>query len=157
LRNEEPLTIAGETRDVLLVDDYAHHPTAIARTLSAARRRYPGRRLVAVYQPHMYSRTLTFFDQFLRAFDEADEVIIVDIYPGREHDTGLVHSRDLVAALQKQPRFAQSSTWVLHGGNVRETARLLRRTLRSGDLAIIMGAGDIYQVTEDILQENTRI
>ncbi len=155
IRNEEPLTIAGETRDVLLVDDYAHHPTAIARTLNAARRRYPGRRLVAVYQPHMYSRTLTFFHQFLTAFDEADEVIIVDIYPGREHDSGQIHARDLVAALQQQPRFAQSDSWIMHGGSARETARLLRRTLRSGDLALIMGAGDIYQVTEELLKEST--
>src|SRR6185312_9861224 len=76
LRNEGPLFIGGKLRDVLLVDDYAHHPTAIARTLSAARRRYPDRRLVAVYQPHMYSRTKTFFGQFLTAFDEADEAII---------------------------------------------------------------------------------
>lgn len=155
LRNEEPLTIGGEVRDVLLVDDYAHHPTAITRTLQAARRRYPGRRLVAVYQPHMYSRTLTFFEQFLTAFDEADEVMIVDIYPGREHDSGQVHARDLVAALQQQPRFAQSDTWIMHGGSVRETARLLRRTLRSGDLALIMGAGDVYQVTEDLLKESS--
>lgn len=157
MRNTEPLMIAGEARDVLLVDDYAHHPTAIARTLTAARRRYPARRLVAVYQPHMYSRTQTFFEQFLTAFDEADEVIIVDIYPGREHDTGLIHARDLVAALQRQPRFAQSNTWIMHGGSVRETAKLLRRTLRAGDLALIMGAGDIYRVTEDLLQNNTGI
>lgn len=152
VRNTQPLLIAGERRDVLLVDDYAHHPTAIARTLQAARQRYPTRRLVAVYQPHMYSRTQTFFEQFLSAFNEADEVIIVDIYPGREHDTGQIHARDLVAALQRQPRFAQSTTWVMHGGSVRETAKLLRRTLRTGDLALIMGAGDIYRVTEDLLQ-----
>lgn len=157
VRNTEPLLLAGETRDVLLVDDYAHHPTAIARTLRAARQRYPARRLVAVYQPHMYSRTQTFFEQFLTAFDEADEVIIVDIYPGREHDTGQIHARDLVAALQRQPRFAQSANWIMHGGSVRETAKLLRRTLRTGDLALIMGAGDIYRVTEELLQQNTGV
>lgn len=151
LRNEEPLLLNGAKRDVLLVDDYAHHPTAIARTLSAARRRYPARRLVAVYQPHMYSRTKTFFEQFLTAFDEADEVIIVDIYPGREHDTGLVHARDLVAALRQQPHFARSGVQVLYGGSVRETADLLDKSLRDGDLAIIMGAGDVYQATEQLL------
>ncbi len=157
IRNEEPLRIGGELRDVILVDDYAHHPTAIARTLSAARLRYPERRLVAVYQPHMYSRTKTFFDQFLTAFDEADEVIIVDIYPGRERDTGLVHARELAEAIRRQPRFAQSGKQAIHGGSVKETAELLRNTLRSGDLAIIMGAGDIYQATEQLLQETTGI
>src|SRR5579885_2267752 len=154
IRNEGPLHLAGEIRDVLLVDDYAHHPTAIARTLSAARRRYPERRLVAVYQPHMYSRTKTFFEQFLSAFDEADEVIIVDIYPAREHDTGLVHSRELAEALSRQPLLAQRGTRVLYGGSVRETAELLRSTLRSGDLALIMGAGDVYQATEELLEES---
>ncbi len=153
IRNERPLRLAGELKDVILVDDYAHHPTAIARTLSAARQRYPERRLVAVYQPHMYSRTKTFFKQFLTAFDKADEVIIVDIYPAREHDTGLVHACELVEALRQQPRLVQAGAQVLHGGSVKEAAQLLRRTLRSGDLAIIMGAGDIYQATEELLQE----
>lgn len=64
LRNQEPIRIGGEMLDVILVDDYAHHPTAIAATLEAARRRFPGRRLVAVYQPHMYSRTRTFLSSF---------------------------------------------------------------------------------------------
>lgn len=157
IRNEEPLKLAGEARDAILVDDYAHHPTAIARTLEAARRRYPGRRLVAVYQPHMYSRTKTFFEQFLTAFDAADEVIIVDIYPGREHDTGLVHSRELVAAIRQQPHFARTGVQVLHGGGVAETADILRKSLRDGDLAIIMGAGDIYRATEELLAETTGI
>jgi len=153
IRNEGPLLLSGETKDVVLVDDYAHHPTAIARTLSAARRRYPERQLVAVYQPHMYSRTKTFFEQFLSAFDEADEVIIVDIYPGREHDTGLVHSRELAEALSRQPRFARLGKRVIYGGSVRETAELLRKTLRPGALALIMGAGDIYQATDMLLEE----
>lgn len=151
IRNEKPLQIAGETKDVILVDDYAHHPTAIARTLNAARRRYPGRRLIAVYQPHMYSRTKTFFEQFLTAFDEADEIIIVDIYPGREHDTGLVHSRELAEALSLKPHAARDGLRAIYGGTLQETTALLSKILRDGDLAIIMGAGDIYQVTEQLL------
>jgi len=151
IRHGGPLELGGELQDVVLVDDYAHHPTAIARTLRAARMRYPHRRLVAVYQPHMYSRTQTFFAQFLQAFAGADEVIIVDIYPGREHDRGLVHARDLAGALRQQPSIVQAGTRVAYGGSVSETTELLRTTLRTGDLAIIMGAGDIYQVTEEIL------
>jgi UDP-N-acetylmuramate--alanine ligase len=151
IRHAGPLLLGGEMKDVLLVDDYAHHPTAIARTLSAARMRYPERRLVAVYQPHMYSRTKTFFAQFLQAFDGADEVIIVDIYPGREHDSGLIHARDLVHALSQRPRLVQAGTRVIYGGSVAHTAELLRTTLRTGDLALLMGAGDIYQATEEII------
>jgi len=157
IRHEGPLRLKnGEIDDVMLVDDYAHHPTAIAATLEGARRRYPDRRLMAVYQPHMYSRTKAFFEQFLEAFDTADVVIIADIFPARERDTGLIHSRELVAALAERPHFVQGGAQVYHGGNVGETAQVLASTLRSGDLAVIMGAGDIYTVAEQLLHSAER-
>jgi UDP-N-acetylmuramate--alanine ligase len=155
IRQRGPLTVAGQRIDVMLVDDYAHHPTAIAATLEAARQRYPGRRIVAVYQPHMYSRTKAFFKQFLRAFDAADVAIIADIYPAREHDTGLVHARELVDAIGQRAPFASGKQSVLYGGSVTETTQLLAATLCSGDLAVIMGAGDIYLVTETLLHATT--
>jgi len=139
--------------DVMVVDDYAHHPTAIEVTLEAARQRYPERRLVALYQPHMYSRTKTFFEQFLQAFDKADIAIIADIFPARERDTGLVHSRDLVQALAQRPHFASNKAEAMYGGSVQASAQLLSKTLQSGDLLVIMGAGDIYTVTEMLLQD----
>ncbi len=152
IRHEGPLQLKhGQIDNVMLVDDYAHHPTAIAATLEGAHRRYPNRRLVAVYQPHMYSRTKVFFEQFLEAFDAADLVIIADIFPARERDTGLIHSRDLVAGLAERPRFAQGGAQIYHGGDVNETAQVLGSQLQSGDLAVIMGAGDIYDVTEQLL------
>ncbi|HZU65879.1 MAG TPA: UDP-N-acetylmuramate--L-alanine ligase [Ktedonobacteraceae bacterium] len=153
IRHQGPLSLNGEPRDIVLVDDYAHHPTAIAATLEAARRRYPARRLVAVYQPHMYSRTKTFFEQFLTAFDSADVVVLADIYPGREHDTGLIHTRALVEAMAQSPRYARGGKSVIYAGNVPETATALRHILRSGDLVIIMGAGDIYRASEMLLQD----
>jgi UDP-N-acetylmuramate--alanine ligase len=147
-----PLEINGATQDVILIDDYAHHPTAIMATLDAARRRFPGRRLIAVYQPHMYSRTKTFFEQFLTAFDGADVVIIADIFPGREHDNGSIHALELVEAMMKRPPFLSQEKRVMYGGNVENTAAVLCNTLRSGDVAIVMGAGDIYAVTEGLLR-----
>jgi UDP-N-acetylmuramate--alanine ligase len=143
--------------DVMLVDDYAHHPTAIQATLEGACHRYPGRRLVAVYQPHMYSRTKAFFDQFLLAFDAADVVILADIFPARERDTGLIHTRDLVAALEQREHFRSQGGQVLHGGSITETADLLAKIVESGDLVIIMGAGDIYKVTEQLLYGITQV
>ncbi len=151
VRNREPLHLAGEVMDVILVDDYAHHPTAIAATLEAARKRFPGRRLLAVYQPHMYSRTRTFFAQFLRAFDQADVAIIADIFAARERDNGQVSSRELVEAMAGQPHFRQGAR-VLYGGDVQATTSLVRTLLRPGDLALIMGAGDIYTLTNALLQ-----
>jgi len=152
IRHQGPLQVDGTVQDVILIDDYAHHPTAIAATLEAARRRFPGRRLIAVYQPHMYSRTKTFFEQFLTAFDNADVAIISDIFPGREHDTGLVHAQDLVEAMVKRNQSGPYKQ-VMYGGDVQSTAKLLRSALRSGDLAIIMGAGDVYIVTKLLLDE----
>ena len=155
IRHQGPLEIDGVTQDVILIDDYAHHPTAITATLEAARKRYPGWRLIAVYQPHMYSRTKTFFEQFITAFDSADVVVIADIFPGREHDTGIVHARELVEAMVGRVRDTSGHNMpqVMYGGDVQDTAKLLRNTLRSGDMAIIMGAGDIYIVTEKLLHE----
>ena len=163
IRNQGPLEINGQPMDIVLVDDYAHHPTAIAATLEAARRRYPGRRLVAVYQPHMFSRTKTFFGQFLQAFDLADVAIIADIFPARERDTGLVSARELVEAMapgrnelgvhDKSAPYKLGGGQVLHGGSVQATAQLLRGMLRSGDVVLVMGAGDIYTLTEMILSE----
>jgi len=153
IRHQGPLAVDGRMADVVVVDDYAHHPTAIAATLEAARRRYPGRRLLAVYQPHMYSRTKTFFQQFLTAFDAADVVIISDIFPAREQDTGLIHARDIVDALAQRAHFSSEGAQVLYGADRQNTLELLSKTLHSGDLAVIMGAGDIYTVTELLLQK----
>jgi UDP-N-acetylmuramate--alanine ligase len=166
MRHQGPLQLAGDVRDVVLVDDYAHHPTAIAATLEATRRRYPNRRIVAVYQPHMYSRTQTFFAQFVQSFDAADVVVIADIFAARERDSGLVHAKDLVEALRRRACASQETTpgsgatskdcflrqdQVLYGGDVSTTALVLEKVLQSGDFVVIMGAGDIYKVTELLL------
>jgi len=156
IRFEGLLETNGTVQDVILVDDYAHHPTAISATLQAARQRFPGRRLIAVYQPHMYSRTRTFFEQFLTAFDDADIVMIAEIFPGREHDDGSIHARELVEAMVKRPQNLLSEKQVIYSGNIENTTAILGNTLRSGDVAIVMGAGDIYAVTETLLQEHRK-
>ena len=90
--------------DVLFVDDYAHHPHAVQLTIETARRRFPGQRIVAVFQPTLYTRLYRFLEPFAAAFDEADAVVIVETQPSRERDTGLVHGRDLVAKIRERPR-----------------------------------------------------
>ncbi|HTK09113.1 MAG TPA: UDP-N-acetylmuramate--L-alanine ligase [Ktedonobacteraceae bacterium] len=154
IRHQGPLNLKTHVvDDVMLMDDYAHHPTAISMTLDALRQRYPERRLVAVYQPHMYSRTKTFFAQFVEAFDKADIAIIAEIFPAREQDTGLVHARDLVRALAQREHFAAAGGQIFYGGEtLQETVQLLRDQVRSGDLVVMMGAGDVYTVTELLLQ-----
>lgn len=154
VRYQGSLALDGETlQDVVLVDDYAHHPTAIALTLEAARQRFPGRRLVLAYQPDMFTRTKMLFDDFVKAFQGTDVVILTDINPGRERDTGLVSARQLVEAIAHGPRFAQTEGQVLLGGSLDNVERLLRQLMRSGDLVIIMGSGTIYTVTKHLLHE----
>ncbi|GAC1565564.1 MAG: UDP-N-acetylmuramate--L-alanine ligase [Ktedonobacteraceae bacterium] len=153
VRHQGPLEINGEARDVVLIDDYAHHPTAIAFTLEAARKRFPGRRIVLAYQPDMFTRTVALFDDFVAAFQGADMVVLTDINPGRERDMGLVHARDLVAAIDEGPRFALTEGQVLYGGDLPKVEVLLRENLRSGDVVIIMGSGTIYTITKHLLHE----
>ncbi len=92
-----------EDGDVTFVDDYAHHPHAVALTVAAARQRFPGRRLIAAFQPTLFTRLHRFLEPFAAAFDEADEAIVVEIQPSRERDTGLIHGNDLVKAIAARP------------------------------------------------------
>ena len=155
VRHQGALEIDGETQDVVIIDDYAHHPTAISLTLEAARKRFPGRRLVLAYQPDMFTRTKALFDDFVTAFQGADIVILTDINPGREQDKGLVHARDLVAAIAKGPHFARSAEeQIFYGGDLQNVEAILRRVVRSGDVVIIMGSGTIYTITKHLLHES---
>lgn len=135
----------GEVDGTVIIDDYAHHPTEIKATLSTAAKMTEGRVIVA-FQPHTYSRTLLLLDEFSRAFDDADEIIVTDIYAAREKDNGKIHARDLVERLQdrgKQARYVSSFD---------EIVVQLSQLIRPGDIVITMGAGSIYKVGKMLLQ-----
>jgi len=136
--------VKGEVRGILVIDDYAHHPTEIRATLAAARTRYPDRPIWAVFQPHTYSRTRALLDDFAAAFGDADHVIIVDIFPARETDDGSVNSRDIVA------RMRHPDARMI--GPLGEAVNYLAGRLRPGDVLITLGAGDGYRVGERILE-----
>ena len=96
--------VIGDAGGVIVIDDYAHHPTEVAATLSAARLRYPTRRIWAVFQPHTYSRTQALLADYAHSFEDVDQVIFLDIYAAREKiDLGM-HSRLLLEAFTIQPR-----------------------------------------------------
>ena len=132
-----------EDGDVTFIDDYAHHPHAVALTIETVRQRYPGRRLVAVFQPTLYTRLQRFLPQFAAAFDAADEVVIVEIQPSRERDTGLIHGSELVRAIAARPIFARRAGAVRYGGTIEETGLLLRALRQPGDLVVVMGSGPV--------------
>jgi UDP-N-acetylmuramate--alanine ligase len=135
----------GERGGVLVVDDYAHHPTEIAATLASARQVYPDRRIVALFQPHLFSRTRDFARDFANALASADAIFLTEIYPSREQPIPGVTS-SLIA-----DRIPDSSRHLAWRGQRAELAPALAAAVRDGDLVIVMGAGDITQTAPELL------
>ena len=122
---------------VTVIDDYAHHPTEIAATLQAARSAYPGRQVVAAFQPHLFSRTRDFCEEFAAVLCDADRVFLVDIYPAREKPMAGVTS-DLIA--QAMSRAKRAPEWQ---GDRASLAEAICGAVKPGDVVITIGAGDI--------------
>lgn len=137
---ERRFQILGKKNGVVVVDDYAHHPTAIETTLLGAKDFYPGRRIVAVFQPHTYSRTKELLMEFAKAFMDADLVIITDIYASAREKSGRIHARHLVEEAKKYHNNLQ------YIGDLSEVVEYLQENLNEGDVLIVMGAGDVYKV-----------
>jgi UDP-N-acetylmuramate--alanine ligase len=135
-----------EDGDVTFVDDYAHHPHAVALTVETARRRFPGRHLIAIFQPTLYTRLHRFLQPFSEAFDAADEAVVVEIQPSRERDTGLIHGSALAEKIAARPAFAARPDAVRYGGTYEETAQLLRALRQPGDVFVVMGSGPVNRV-----------
>lgn len=139
--------VLGERGGVTVVDDYAHHPTEVAATLSAARAVYPNRRLVAAFQPHLFSRTRVFGEQLGRELARADVVFVSDVYAAREEPIpGVSGERVADAARATDPEVSVSYVETLP-----ELADRLLEGLRPGDVLITIGAGDVDGVARDVL------
>ena len=136
----------GERRGVVVVDDYAHHPTELRAVLEAARQAYPSRRLVAVFQPHLYSRTRAFADAFGQALLGADVALVLPIYPAREAPIPGVDADTVVEAARRRGH-ADVTACSDHG----HALRLLDERTRHGDLLLTLGAGDVDLVADEFL------
>ena len=130
--------VKAEIHGIVIVDDYAHHPTAIATTVEAARQRYPHHALWAVWQPHTFSRTLQLRDDYATAFSQADHVLVTDIFASREAFSDVIHSRDVVVQMQ----YADAR----YSGSLEETAQLLIQEVKSPSVVLIMSAGDAPKI-----------
>lgn len=139
----------GNYGDVLVYDDYAHHPSEIKATLSAAKFLNPNR-LIAIFQPHTYTRTKSLLEEFATSFYDADIVIITDIYASRETDTGLVSSQDLVNRLKAHGKDA------IHLNDITELQNYLDPILQKNDIIFTIGAGDVYKLGEQLLLKNMK-
>lgn len=137
----------GEVNGVTVIDDYAHHPTEVMATLSAARARFGDRRLWAIFQPHTFSRTRQMLHEMAASFTHADRVIVTDIYAAREKDDGTLTAGDLVAASDHPA--------IQHIGGLEAIADHLAENVTPGDVVITLGAGTSHQIGEMLLERLT--
>ncbi len=133
----------GTAGQVLVVDDYAHHPTEVAATLQAARQRFPGRRLVVAFQPHTYSRTVAFASEFAEVLGRADRVLVTGIYAAREKNPGGV-SGERIARLVSPP--------AAYAPTLEDALAWLLEHLEPGDVLLTLGAGDITTLGPRVLE-----
>jgi UDP-N-acetylmuramate--alanine ligase len=138
--------IKGEKKGVLIVDDYGHHPVEIIATLKAAKTGWK-RRVIAVFQPHRYTRTQTLFQDFLAAFYDADILILTDIYAAGEDRIEGVESRALFEGIREY-----GHKDVTYLSNKKDIVDHLLRIVAPGDMVITLGAGDIWQVSEELVR-----
>jgi len=139
--------VKAEFDGITVIDDYAHHPTEIRATLAGAKAGWR-RRTVCVFQPHLYSRTRDFYDDFGRAFFNADVLIVTDVYPAREEPIQGV-SGELIANAAKEFGHKQ----VHYVPDKKEVPGFLKTITRAGDIVITMGAGDIWKFGEEYIRE----
>jgi len=136
--------LRAEVDEIAVIDDYAHHPTAIRVTLEAARARYPDREIWAVWQPHTYSRTQQLWDEFLQSFDAADHVLVTEIYASRETDTLGIQSAVFVDELKHQSKF--------HAETFTDAVEILEEVVKAPAAILILSAGDAPQIGMDFLK-----
>jgi UDP-N-acetylmuramate--alanine ligase len=140
----------GEKREITVYDDYGHHPTEIKATLSALRHAYPKRRIITVFQPHRYTRTKFLTQHFGRAFNSSDFVIITKIYSASEPPIPGVTAQLIVDAIKKSNK--TQSCEVFYKENFKDITEFLQNNIKPNDIIITLGAGNIWQVGEDLLK-----
>ncbi len=139
--------VTGTFDDIMVVDDYAHHPTEIAATLQGARNGWPERRIVAVFQPHLYSRTRDFYREFARSFFEVDVLVVTEVYPAREEPIPGINGK-LIADTARTLGHRE----VHYVANKNEVPSYVTELLQPGDMVITLGAGDIWKYGRELVE-----
>jgi len=142
----------GNFKGVPVYDDYAHHPTEVRATLAAFKESHQGRKIVAVFHPHTFSRTKALFNDFKKSFAGADKLIIIDIYGSAREKQGGTSSRELIKAIKKWNQEQGIRQVVVYRHNLENVQEYLQETLKNKDLLLLMGAGDIFRVGAKLIK-----
>ena len=142
------LEVKGRARDIVVVDDYGHHPTEIKTTLQAVKQCWPDRRKVVVFQPHRYTRTRALFDEFSRCFYQSDLLMVLPIYAASEKKIEGIDSRSLAEAIRRH-----GHKQVLSVDGFEEAVEKLYPILDRGDILLTLGAGDVWKIGTAILNK----
>ncbi|MBU4414927.1 MAG: UDP-N-acetylmuramate--L-alanine ligase [Desulfobacteraceae bacterium] len=142
------LEVKGEAGGITIIDDYGHHPTEIKTTLKAVRESWPDRRIIVVFQPHRYTRTKALFNEFTRSFYQSDLLVVLPIYPAGEEKIEGIDSYSLCEGIRthghKEAAFKE---------DFKEAVSHLKEILEQGDILLTLGAGDVWKIGEEILEE----
>lgn len=138
----------GQGQDVVVMDDYGHHPRELAVTFEAVRDAFPGRRLLSVFQPHRYSRTRDLFDDFVRVLGQADGLILLDVYPAGEKPLAGAESKDLAAAIRALGRLIP-----IVEPDLERVVDRIQQAMRPGDVILIQGAGSIGRIPAQLIAQ----
>ncbi|MFC1883329.1 UDP-N-acetylmuramate--L-alanine ligase [Thermodesulfobacteriota bacterium] len=143
---ERRFQMKGKKRDILVLDDYGHHPTEVVAVLNTAKESWPDRKLIVLFQPHRYTRTKVLFDRFLSSFNEADILVVAPIYSAGEEPIEGITSQALAKGIKEH-----GHKDVICCEKMEDIIPALLPIIKRGDLIITLGAGDIYKIGEDLL------
>lgn len=135
----------GEVEGVKIIDDYAHHPTAVTANIKSVREKYPKHKIWVVFQPHMHARLEVLFKDFVKSLKLADRVVVTDVFTRRESGVTKPSGKDLALAIGS-PR----ATYV--GGDLLNVSNFISRNSKKGDVVLVLGAGDVYKVSDYLLE-----
>jgi UDP-N-acetylmuramate--alanine ligase len=150
---ERRMQTLGKFKGALILDDYAHHPTEVKATLASLKVHYPEKKIITIFHPHTFTRTKALFNDFVSSFQNTDELYILDIYGSAREAHGGVSSRELVTAIKQFNEQQEIKQKVVNISTIDEAVNYFRKNLEVDDLLLLMGAGNVFKVGEDLLKE----
>ncbi|MBL7057878.1 UDP-N-acetylmuramate--L-alanine ligase [Patescibacteria group bacterium] len=150
---ERRMQTLGEYNKALIIDDYAHHPTEIRVTLAGIKKLYPSKNIICVFHPHTFTRTKALLDEFANSFNDADKIVVLDIYGSAREEQGGISSKSIVdKIIELNNNNDRGNQEVLYIPSFMECEEYLRKIAKNNDLILLMGAGDIFKIGKNLIR-----